>query len=214
MPKLNRHLLASNDEELLKSATTAVKNILAHDHRQLFEWRDETGKGGLEVILFIIDRLLSPAVEDNAAAEVGALAAELVEKAGGEQLGPYLPQLLRAVAVRLGTASQAQFIQSLTLVFARLSLVNTQEVVDFLAQLDIDGHNGLQVVLAKWLENSINFAGYDEIRQKCAISHRVYDVTDSVAAASPYLSSTISRTHDWLRFRSRVISSSLKMAAS
>jgi hypothetical protein len=24
----------------------------------------------------------------------------------------------------------------------------------------------LQVVLSKWLENSINFAGYDEIRQK------------------------------------------------
>lgn len=178
MPKLNRLLLGSNDEELLKSATTAVKNILSHDNRQLFEWRDETGKGGLEVILFIIDRLLSPAVEDNAAAEVGALAAELVEKAGGEQLGPYLPQLLRAVAVRLGTAAQAQFIQSLTLVFARLSLVNTQEVVDFLAQLDIEGQNGLQVVLAKWLENSINFAGYDEIRQNCIALSKLYDLKD------------------------------------
>ena len=39
-------------------------------------------------------------------------------------------------------------------------------MVDFLASQDIDGKNGLQVVLAKWLENSINFAGYDEIRQK------------------------------------------------
>jgi hypothetical protein len=38
--------------------------------------------------------------------------------------------------------------------------------VDFLAGQDIEGQNGLQVVLAKWLENSINFAGYDEIRQK------------------------------------------------
>ena len=166
MPKLNRLLLGSEDEELLKSATTAVKNICSHDHVQLFEWRDDTGKAGLEVILIIIDRLLSDQVDDNAAAEVGALAAEVVEKAGSDRLGPYLPQLLRAVAIRLGTATQAQFIQSLTLVFARLSLVNAQEVVDFLAQLDIAGQSGLQVVMAKWLENSINFAGYDEIRQK------------------------------------------------
>jgi importin-9 len=166
MPKLNRLLLGSNDEELLKSATSAVKNMLMHDYKQLFEWRDETGKGGLEVVLVIIDRLLSPNVEDNAAAEVGALAAELVEKAGSERLGPFLPQLLRAVAVRLGSATQAHFIQSLTLVFARLSLVNAKEVVDFLAQVDINGENGLQVVITKWLENSVTFAGYDNVRQK------------------------------------------------
>jgi len=49
--------------------------------------------------------------------------------------------------------------------------VSAQEVVDFLAQLDIEGANGLQVVLVKWLENSINFAGYDEIRQKYVILH-------------------------------------------
>lgn len=166
MPKLNRLLLGSQDDELLKAATTAVKNIIMHDHTQLFEWREETGKGGLEAVLVIIDRLLSPAVDDNAASEVGALAAELVEKAGSELLGPYLPQLLTAVAVRLGSASQAQFIQSLTLVFARLSLINAKEVIDFLGQMQVDQENGLQLVLSKWLENSVNFAGYDEIRQK------------------------------------------------
>jgi hypothetical protein len=114
----------------------------------------------------LIDKLLSPAVEDNAASEVGGLAAELVEKAGQERLGPYLEQLLRAVAARLATAEAAPFIQSLILVFARLSLVGAQDVVQFLAQIDINGQSGLQVVMAKWLENSINFAGYDEIRQK------------------------------------------------
>jgi hypothetical protein len=166
MPKLNRILLNSTDEDLLRSATSAVKNMLVHDYKQLFEWRDETGKGGLEVVLVIIDRLLGPSVDDNAAAEVGGLAAEVVEKAGSERLGPYLMQLLRAVAIRLGSATQAQFIQSLILVFARLSLVNAHEVVDFLAQVEVGSENGLQVVMAKWLENSVNFAGYDEIRQK------------------------------------------------
>jgi importin-9 len=166
MPRLNRLLLGSQDEELLKSATAAVKHMLSHDPEQIFTWQDEAGKGGLEVVLIIIDRLLNPAVEDNAASEVGGLAAEVVEKAGSERLGPYLMQLLRAVATRLGTATQAQFIQSLILVFARLSLISAQEVVGFLADVEISGQSGLQVVLSKWLENSINFAGYDEIRQK------------------------------------------------
>jgi hypothetical protein len=165
MPKLTRLLLGATDEELLKAATIAVKNILSHDHQQLFEWRDSTGKAGLEVVLLIISRLLS-STSDHAAGEVGALAAEVVEKAGHERLGPYLEELLRSVATRLASAEHAPFIQSLTLVFARLSLNHASEVADFLARQTINGQNGLQVVLAKWLENSINFAGYDEIRQK------------------------------------------------
>lgn len=166
MPKLTRLLLGSEDEELLKSSTTALKNIVAHDHQQLFTWQDSDGKAGLEVVLVIISRLLSTNVNDNAASEVGALAAEVVEKAGHERLGPYLEELLRTVAARLASAEHAPFIQSLTLVFARLSLQHAAEVVSFLANQNINGENGLQVVLAKWLENSISFAGYDEIRQK------------------------------------------------
>ena len=178
MPRLNRILLQSTDEELLKSATSAVKNILIHDYKQLFEWRDAEHKGGLEVVLVIIDRLLGTSVDDNAAAEVGGLAAEVVEKAGPERLGPYLMQLLQAVAVRLGSAKQAQFIQSLILVFARLSLLSAKEVVDFLAQVQVGNESGLQVVMSKWLENSVNFAGYDEIRQKYA-PHKRYAVIDA-----------------------------------
>ena len=166
MPRLNRLLLGSQDEELLKSATAAVKHILSHDPEQVFTYQDETGKAGLEIVLIIIDRLLNPAVDDNGASEVGGLAAEVVEKAGSERLGPYLVQLLRAVAARLATATQAAFIQSLILVFARLSLNAAHDVVAFLADVQISGQSGLHVVVSKWLENSVTFAGYDDIRQK------------------------------------------------
>jgi hypothetical protein len=166
MPRLNKLLLGSQDDELLKSATSAVKHMLHHDPDQVFNFQDQGGKGGLELLLVIIDRLLSPTVDDHGAAEVGGLAAEVVEKAGSEKLGPYLPQLLQAVAARLGTAQQAQFIQSLILVFARLSLISASDVVGFLADVRIGEQSGLQVVVSKWLENSINFAGYDDIRQK------------------------------------------------
>jgi hypothetical protein len=166
MPRLNRLLIGSRDDELLKSATAAVKNMLGRDPEQVFNFQDQAGKGGLEVVLIIIDRLLSTAVDDNGAAEVGGLAAEVVEKAGSERLGPYLMQLLRAVAARLATATQAQFIQSLILVFARLSLISAQEVVGFLAEVRVGNESGLHVVMSKWLENSITFVGYEDIRQK------------------------------------------------
>jgi importin-9 len=166
MPKLNRLLMNTVEGEILRPGAEAMKFMFMHDHQQMFGWHDETGKSGLEVALIIIDRLLAPTIEDNAASEVGGLAAELVEKAGHERLGPFLPQLLQAVAARLATAETAPFIQSLILVFARLSLVGAHDVVEFLAQIEIGGQSGLQVVMSKWLENSINFAGYDEIRQK------------------------------------------------
>lgn len=151
---------------ILRPGVQAVKFMLMHDHQQVFAWHDESNRPGWEVCLIIIARLLGPTMEDNAASEVGGLAAELVEKAGQERLGPHLEELLRAVATRLATAEAAPFIQSLILVFARLSLVGADAVVNFLSQIQINDQSGLQVVLSKWLEHSVNFAGYDEIRQK------------------------------------------------
>ncbi|KAK5111836.1 hypothetical protein LTR85_011734 [Meristemomyces frigidus] len=203
MPRLNRLLLGSQDDELLKSVTAAVKHMISHDPEQVFNFQDPAGKGGLEIVLIIIDRLLNPSVDDNAAAEVGGLAAEVVEKAGSERLGPYLMQLLRAVAARLATATQAAFIQSLILVFARLSLVSPQDVVSFLAEVRIAGQSGLQVVVGKWLENSINFAGYDDIRQNVIALTKLYELHDPRLAEIQVKGDLIVPKSDRIMTRSR-----------
>ncbi|RDA94750.1 hypothetical protein CP533_6734 [Ophiocordyceps camponoti-saundersi (nom. inval.)] len=178
-PKLNRLLMESTEGEVLRPGSETVKWILMRDHQQVFGWQDANGVSGLEVCLRIIDRLLKPEIEDNSASEVGGLAAELVEKAGQQRLGPFLPRLLEAVATRVDTAQAAAFIQSLILVFARLSLTGAQDVVEFLSQLQINGQSGLQIVMSKWLENSISFAGYDEIRQNVIALSKVYSLNDS-----------------------------------
>lgn len=169
LPRLMRLLMGADDDELLKSCTASVKHMLTHDAAQVFAFTDAiTQKPGLEVVLIVIDRLLNnPAVDDNGASEVGGLAAELVEKAGAERLGPYLPQLLRAVAERLASATQAAFVQSLILVFARLAISAAGDVVAFLAEVQVGGKSGLEVVMTKWLEESKGFAGYEDIRVKC-----------------------------------------------
>ncbi|KAK1755603.1 armadillo-type protein [Echria macrotheca] len=177
-PKLTRLLFQTLEGEVLRPGADAARYMLMHDHQQVFAWQDQEGRSGLEVCLLIVDRLLGPGIEDNAASEVGGLAAELVEKAGSQRLGPYLEQLLKAVAVRLDTAQAAPFIQSLIIVFARLSLEGAQDVVAFLSNIQINGRSGLQVVLSKWLENSINFAGYDEIRQNVIALSKIYSLND------------------------------------
>ncbi|KAL8804419.1 MAG: hypothetical protein Q9223_005739 [Gallowayella weberi] len=182
MPKLYRLLFSSNEPILNQSATVTIRHIISHDADQVFAWQDPaTGKGGLEIVLFIIDHLLGPDIDDASAAEVGGLTVELVEKAGAERLGPYLMQLLRIVAVRLSTAEHANFIQNLVLVFARLALTNAKEVLDFLAQVHVEGGaggTGLEVVLRKWLENSVHFSGYDAIRQNVIALTNIYKLHD------------------------------------
>ncbi|KAK4237357.1 hypothetical protein C8A03DRAFT_34686 [Achaetomium macrosporum] len=203
LPKLHRLLMTSSEGDILRPGAEAVKYILMHDHKQVFSWHDENGRSGLEVCLRIIDRLLAPSIEDNAASEVGGLAAELVEKAGHERLGPFLPQLLQAVATRLDSAQAAPFIQSLILVFARLSLVGAQDVVNFLSDIQINGQVGLQVVLSKWLENSVNFAGYDEIRQNVIALSKIYSLNDSRLAQTMVKGDLIIENSDRIMTRSR-----------
>ncbi|KAK3707475.1 hypothetical protein LTR37_012117 [Vermiconidia calcicola] len=203
MPRLNKMLLGSQDDELLKSATAAIKHMLSHDPEQVFSFQDQAGKGGLEVVLIIIDRLLNPAVDDSGAAEVGGLAAEVVENAGSERLGPYLVQLLRAVAARLATATQAQFIQSLIMVFARLSLTAAQDVVTFLADVQVGDQSGLQVVMSKWLENFITFVGYEDIRKNVDALTKIYDLNDPRLAQIQVKGDLIVQRSDRIMTRSR-----------
>lgn len=203
LPRLNKLLLGSTDEELIKSCTSTLKYLLMHDAKQVFDWRDDVGRGGLEAILVIVDRLLSPSVKDNAAAEVGGLATQVVEKAGSEQLGPYLMQLLQAVAIRLESATQAHLIQSLITVFARLSVVSPHEVVDFLSDVRSGHESGLQVVLSKWLENSVNFAGYEDIKQNVVALTKLYELHDQRLMAVLVKGELIVPTSDRIMTRSK-----------
>ncbi|EPS40195.1 hypothetical protein H072_5978 [Dactylellina haptotyla CBS 200.50] len=182
MPRLVRCLLTSHETALLQSGAEALKCIVENDIQQLLGWHDGNGKSGLELTLVVIDRLLGPDLPDQAALEIGGLAAEVVDKAS-QQLGPLLPVLLKGVAARLATASATNLIQSLIVVFARLVIKQPNDVVDFLANNPIGDRSGLQVVLSAWLENSNVFSGYSEIKQNVAALANLYALNDPRVAA-------------------------------
>lgn len=178
-PRLAHLLLNTTQQTILPPATLAVKFMLQNDPAQFLGYQNpQTGQSALETALRIIDHVLGSSVDDVAAAEIGGLAAELVEKAGAAQLGGFFDKLLTAVAQRLATAEQPQIIQNLILVFARLSIASPHEVIDFLAKMDINGTSGLCVVLNKWLDNSTSFAGYEEIQQNVVALTKVYLLND------------------------------------
>lgn len=179
MPKLQRVLMEASEAELVRPATLAVEHMLSKGTSQFLAWTDPQGKSSIEVTLVIINRLLnSPDVDENAGQEVGTLASSLVNKCGADKLGPYLMDLLRAVAVRLATADRIQFIQSLCMVFVGLSLSAPKDVVDFLSEVNVNGTNGLTVVLTKWLENAVHFAGFEEVRQNVVALSKIFALQD------------------------------------
>lgn len=202
MPRISRILLGSNENDLVQSGCGAMKEIVRLDNGQLLQWYDASGKSGLEISLFIIDRLLRPEFSEGAAMEVGGLAAEIVDKAG-DQIGPLLPDLLRAIAARLVSAILPQFIQSLILVFARLVLKQASDVINFLGGLTIGDRNGLDVVMSSWLANTTYFTGYDEIRQNAMALCHIYNLQDPRLSQIIVPGDLIVPTSDRIMTRSR-----------
>ena len=184
MPRICRVILSDVDFYLHQQATLCLKELLSNDHARVFAWVDpEFQKGGLEMILLVIGHLLGPQVDDANAAEVGDLAVEVVEKAGPEALGSVMRELLQVVAVRLSTAEHLGLIQSLAMVYARLSLLNAQDVINFLADIQIGQISALQVVVTKWLENATHFVGFEAVRQNIRALVEIYGLHDTRFAA-------------------------------
>jgi importin-9 len=186
LPKLHRILLFSTLDTLVRPATTAVQFLLSKATSQYLSYAtpDQPQQPALEVTLRIINRLLnSPDVDENAASEVGALASSVVTHFGADKLGPHLMELLNAVASRLASAENIAFIQSLCMVFVSLSNAAAKDVVDFLSQITIGNYNGLHAVMTKWLENSIIFAGFDEVRQNVVALAKIFSLHDQRIAA-------------------------------
>lgn len=184
MPRLCRIIFSDTDFYVKQLTTLAIKNMLTNDKDQVFNWIDpQLGKNGLEMCFMIIGHLLGPTVDEVSAAEVGELANSVVEQAGAAALGGSMEELIRVLAQRLYSAEHLMLIQSLTSVFARLSLISASEVINFLSTLPIHSTNALTVVMTKWLENSTGYVGFEAIRQNTAALIAVYRTHDARIAA-------------------------------
>ena len=182
MPKILGLIYNDKASDVHDTATVILSLILSRDSTQLFSYQDpNSGKGGLEILLFTIAHLLDPRVDDRSAAEVGRLAVEVVEKADAQSMRDLMPQILKVIAKRLKTAELDPLIQSLTSVFAHLAMIDAQQMLDFLASTEIDGEDrssALEVVLRKWLQGTENFTGIKSVQNNIVALGNIYKLHD------------------------------------
>lgn len=75
-----------------------------------------SGKTGLDLLIQFIAKLLDPSQTESAALFVGDLVSKLITK-GDNLVTPILPDLLRAVTIRLADAKLPSFIQVMRKLF-------------------------------------------------------------------------------------------------
>ena len=182
MPQVIGLIYNEEASDVHDTATVILSLILARDSAQLFGYQDpSTGQPGLEILLITVAHLLDPRVDDRSAAEVGRLAVEVVEKADAESMRQMMPQILKVIAERLNTAEHDPLIQSLTSVFAHLAMIDAQQMLDFLASIEINAEsrmNALEVVLRKWLQGSENFTGVKSVQKNIVALGNIYKLHD------------------------------------
>lgn len=97
---------------------------------------------------------------------MGDLLLHVFRKAAN-QIVPILPDLLRALVLRLSTALTATFSQSLILPFAYLMHSQVEVVLQLLENMEVDGKRGLDVLMTTWCDLVDTFHGFWSIRVRC-----------------------------------------------
>jgi hypothetical protein len=130
------------------------------DVGQLLSWTHTDGQTGLVHALTVIARLLQ-SQDESGGLVIGDLIIHLFRQAG-ESVLPVLPDLLRAMLVRMQTAGTATFLQSLIVPFAFLVYNHCTAVLELLESTRVseDGRLGLDVLLNAWCENAATFQGF------------------------------------------------------
>ncbi|KAG0243915.1 armadillo-type protein [Mortierella sp. GBAus27b] len=176
-------LLTTDDRDTLQSGQECLTIVVQKDVRQVVEWRDTaSGKSGLDLTIQFIAKLLDPSQAESAALFVGDLISKLIKK-GGDLVTPILPDLLNAVTLRLAEAQLASFIQPLVMVFAQLCLNQHEVVINFLSGLNVNGRNGLTIVMGAWLANHADFTGVYNQKVSTVALTKIFTSGDARIAA-------------------------------
>jgi hypothetical protein len=94
-----------------KKGVECLTLIVRKDCGQLLAWTDPTnGTSGLENVLTLIARMLSPQEKESGGLFMGDLIIHLLRKAG-DAVVPVLPGLLQALVNRITSADSATFLQ-------------------------------------------------------------------------------------------------------
>ncbi|CAA7265862.1 unnamed protein product [Cyclocybe aegerita] len=157
-PGLFSCLGGAEDRDVLQNGISCLTLIIRKDCNQIVSWNDGSGRSGLEYVLSLTGRMLE-SQDESGGLQIGDLIIHLLRRTGDAVL-PVLPQLLQAMVSRMTTAKTATFLQSLVIPFAFLINNQRDTVLALLESLDINGRNGLDILIQTWCENAETFQGF------------------------------------------------------
>jgi hypothetical protein len=177
LTKLFTILMTADDNAILQCGQETLKLLIQRDFSGVKSWTDGQ-QNGLEYAIKFIARLLDPGQSESAAIFVGDLIVVMIKKAGDDLL-PVLPELLGAVLRRLSSAKMHSLIQTLVLVFAHYIHTQLDTVLSFLQSINIEGKDGLTILMNTWCDNHDSFQGFHTIKVSASALSILYMSQDS-----------------------------------
>ena len=183
-PVLKKLLLLTTDNQILQSGGEVFNSTLKRASKLFVNYTGPDGVLGINSLLEIVSKFLSPDLSDSAAMNSGLIILSLINQFQ-EYLGnDFLTQILEATVRRLVIAKETVTIENLVMVFCQLVLSSPTEMIDFLGN-SIHVRNeegvevsGLEAVLPIWFESFEVTRGYEKIKQNSQALGKIFMLGD------------------------------------
>lgn len=185
-PVIKRLLLLANDDQILQNGGSVFNELLQHATQSFLKYFDqESGETGMQSLLTIVSKFLSPALSDRAAMNCGTIVTSLINKFRNQLSDEYLTQIIGATTERLVFAKEIITIENLVMLFCNLVLISPEAMVNFLSNnfhmkhpTTGDEKSGLELVLPIWFQSFEVTRGYEKIRQNALALGKIFSLGD------------------------------------
>ncbi|CAK4673042.1 unnamed protein product [Aphanomyces euteiches] len=171
-------LLTTDDGSVLTNGGDCLKWFVTYASPQIHQFTcalpHTQGMNGVDGVMHVAAKLLSPSISDSGAMAVGGLVTQVLIHLSSVLPVATIQQLLHAVSTRLAAAKMPSLIQSLCTVFARL--IHSFGVPTILDTLDTLGV--LPFVLTTWIEHQPDFYGMYAIKVTVLALVKLLDAQD------------------------------------
>ncbi|KAF0682433.1 Aste57867_25446 [Aphanomyces stellatus] len=171
-------LLTTDDGSVLQHGGDCLKWFVTYASPQLQHFTcalpHTQGMTGVDGVMHVAAKLLSPAISDSGAMAVGGLVTQVLLHLSAVLPVATVQQLLHAVSTRLAHAQMPSLVQSLCTVFARL--VHSFGVATILDALETLGV--LPFVVTTWVEHQNDFYGTYAIKVTVLALLKLLDAQD------------------------------------
>ncbi|KAG5417994.1 hypothetical protein I9W82_004322 [Candida metapsilosis] len=178
-PILQSVLLKSSDDQVLQSGGEVFDELICKASSSFVNYKDASGVPGLESMMQIVSKFLSPQLSDSAANRCGLIVASLVSEFQDYLSPQLLIQILEATVNRLVIAKETITIENLIMVFCKLVLKSPEDTINFLSSMVVNQKSGLEVVLPIWFDSYEVTRGFEQIKQNSLALARIFTLGDA-----------------------------------